>query len=302
MPQDGDSEVELNKKKSYPIELRNWAGAQRFILQHRREEKQYVESSIDDLKSVVVDSLDGLRELVASDKQYDTKIVGELNALLEVTREASAIEIRNRANQAVQLVLSVIELRRQEQEERLNVMSESMSSVRQELYEAQQRMKEDALTRVYNRGAFDESLVKFVSLAEFMKEPFTLVLIDIDHFKDINDDYGHLAGDTVLQCAAREINLAFPRKNDFVARYGGDEFVALLPDTEKQIAIKLADRLLDRFKNLDGNFDKELLPVTCSIGFAVFNFECDETAEELFVRADQALYRAKEKGRNCISD
>jgi len=301
-PFEGESEEEPKERKGYPIEERNWVGAQRFILQHRREEKQYVESSIDDLKSVVVDSLDGLRQLVATDKQYDTKIVGELNALLEVTRDASAKDMRDRASQAVQLVLSVIERRQQEQDDQLSAMCESMSSVRQELYEAQRQMKEDALTRVYNRGAFDESLEKFVRLAKFMKEPFSLVVIDIDHFKDINDSFGHLVGDTVLQCVAREICLAFPRKNDFVARYGGDEFVALLPDTKEDIATKLADRLLDRFKNLDASLDKEILPVTCSIGIAVFSSERDETAIELFARADQALYRAKENGRNCISN
>jgi len=302
IPKKHEADDEEEKRTSYAVEERNWQGAQRFLLERRRLEKQYVESSLDDLKTVVIDSLAGLREIVATDKFSDEKIVHELNKLLEISKDATAEQIRQHAEKSIGLVLSTIRDRETKHEEQLSVMHASMSTVREELYEAKRQLKEDPLTEVFNRGAFDETFEKFIRLATFMNESFCLIMIDLDHFKEINDQFGHLAGDRVLQAVAKEIYRNFPRKDDFVARYGGDEFVVLLPGTKESIALRLCERLLTRLRQMEWKIDPDMPPVTCSIGIVTYDCQNQETAKELFARADKALYRAKENGRDQVSN
>lgn len=294
-------EEEDEEAINFTMDERDFAGAQRFILDRRRMEKQYVESSLDGLKSVVIDSLAGLREIIATDQTADERITKELNNLLEQSKDASAEELRAQAAKTIDLVLNTIKEREKKHQKQISTMHESMSTVREELYEAKRQLKEDPLTEVFNRGAFDQTFEKFMRLATFMNESFCLILIDLDHFKHINDQYGHLAGDTVLKVVAKEIYRNFPRKNDFVSRYGGDEFAVLLSDTQEKVAVRLCERLLARLKRVDFEIDPDLPEITCSIGVVAYDIEQKETAKQIFEQADQALYRSKEAGRACVS-
>ena len=124
------------------------------------------------------------------------------------------------------------------------------------------------------------------------------MMIDLDHFKRINDEHGHQRGDQVIVAAAACLTRTFLRKNDFVARYGGEEYAAILPDTSMEHAAPLAERLRQRTAELSVQDARPALRVACSIGYTIFRPQ--DTAETLLARADAALYRAKAAGRNRV--
>lgn len=156
----------------------------------------------------------------------------------------------------------------------------------------------DALTRVPNRFQFNKSFEYSMNLSRRSGRPFSLILFDIDHFKRINDRHGHLMGDEVLKTLADLVRHQI-RKSDVLARWGGEEFVILLPETHLEPAFKLAETL--RLKIEAHPFDA-IGTVTCSMG--VVEYDLHETEDGMMYRADQNLYRAKEEGRNrvCISN
>jgi len=152
----------------------------------------------------------------------------------------------------------------------------------------------DRLTGLFNKGKFNEVLKKEIERAKRYKRPLSLIIFDIDHFKRINDTYGHKVGDEVLRELAKVIK-SIIRKTDFVVRWGGEEFVILAPETDLDGALKLAEKLRQ-------TVEKHQFPtvknVTISLGVAQYIDE--ETPEEFIIRADMALYKAKENGRNRV--
>ena len=125
-------------------------------------------------------------------------------------------------------------------------------------------------------------------------------MFDVDYFKNINDTQGHRYGDMVLQEMVKRCRDNI-RRVDIFARYGGDEFVILLPETGIQRAVRLANRLRDGFQKQDLQIQGRITPITLSVGVASMNGDSDLNLDTLLVRADQALYKAKEKGRNQVS-
>jgi two-component system cell cycle response regulator len=158
----------------------------------------------------------------------------------------------------------------------------------------------DPLTRVLNRRALLDRLTAEVDRARRFDSPLTLLLLDVDHFKLINDTAGHLAGDAVLRQLGALLEDAV-RKVDVVARYGGEEFVVILPETAADGGIIFAERLRERIQtqSYDVGAD-EPVHLTASIGVATFPSPRVVTTEDFFARADEALYRAKSGGRNQV--
>jgi diguanylate cyclase (GGDEF)-like protein len=158
----------------------------------------------------------------------------------------------------------------------------------------------DPLTRLLNRRALLERLSREVDRAKRYESMLTLLLLDIDHFKRINDERGHLVGDGVLRQIGALVE-ASVRTVDIAARYGGEEFVLLLPETSQDGGIIFAERLRESIERYP--FDptsEEPLHLTASIGVATFPSPRVESTEDLFARADEALYRAKSSGRNQV--
>jgi two-component system, cell cycle response regulator len=158
----------------------------------------------------------------------------------------------------------------------------------------------DPLTRVLNRRALLDRLNTEVDRARRYESSLTLLLLDLDHFKQINDTAGHLAGDTVLRQIGELLEEAI-RKVDIVARYGGEEFVVLLPETVSDGAVAFAERLRERIaaQSFDVGAGRAV-NLTVSIGIATFPSPLVASTEDLFARADEALYRAKSAGRNQV--
>jgi phosphoserine phosphatase RsbU/P len=155
----------------------------------------------------------------------------------------------------------------------------------------------DGLTQVYNRRYFMERLRQEVKRVSRYGPPASLLMLDIDHFKKVNDTYGHQAGDVVLSNVAGLVRDTL-RETDLFARYGGEEFVLLATGTEQAGAFILAERLRKLIEDAVFTHGGSRIAVTISIGIGVWEASIKEDFEELIRRADSALYRAKEQGRN----
>jgi diguanylate cyclase (GGDEF)-like protein len=154
----------------------------------------------------------------------------------------------------------------------------------------------DRLTNVFNRGYLDRILPEFWHAAQTGREPLSLLFIDLDHFKKVNDTYGHDRGDEVLKTIAQLIRM-FCRRNDIIARYGGEEFVVIYPSMSADSALEAAESL----RKMIEQKSLELVGFrqTVSIGVATYPADARDSAE-LLQRADQAVYQAKKQGRNRV--
>lgn len=155
----------------------------------------------------------------------------------------------------------------------------------------------DSLTSIPNKRAMHEALHRSSQLADRHGEPYSLILCDLDHFKAINDNNGHIVGDHLLQVAAEAIERSL-RVSDSVYRFGGEEFAVLLPHTDVQAASDVADRIRQAIADIRIDRGNEpALSVTASCGVAMHI--TGETSDQWLARADEAMYRAKKQGRNC---
>jgi diguanylate cyclase (GGDEF)-like protein len=157
----------------------------------------------------------------------------------------------------------------------------------------------DGLTKCYNKMYFNNKLDLEVKKSKVTGNPLSLIIFDLDHFKHLNDNYGHDAGDYVLAEKADLLRDNGIRKGDTFARYGGEEFVVLLPNTNLKQAFEIAERLRKLVELHEFVYDGKKLPVTASIGVADYR-QGVNTGTDLFKRADSAVYKAKEGGRNQV--
>jgi diguanylate cyclase len=156
----------------------------------------------------------------------------------------------------------------------------------------------DGLTQVANRAYFDEKLREMVALRKRYDDPFSLMMIDLDNFKGINDTYGHPAGDRILKGIALKLKAAL-RESDFLARFGGDEYALILIKTDVTAATEVAWKLCEQVRTSRFLLDKTALSMTLSIGVA--EATQNDSDETLLKRADAALYRTKMAGRNGVT-
>ncbi len=183
--------------------------------------------------------------------------------------------------------------------QKLKRMEAESDTLKSKLKEASIQAFHDALTGLPNRHSYNERISIELARTKRYKEPLSLLIWDIDYFKKINDTFGHRAGDRVLILIARRL-FENCRNTDFVCRFGGEEFVMLLPHTDKECALILAQQLRDLIEKTAFNANGNAVPITVSCG--ITQFLQNDSHETAFERADKALYEAKESGRNrcCI--
>lgn len=185
----------------------------------------------------------------------------------------------------------------EETRERLQEMEVETKVIKEKLKEERGRALTDTLTQLPNREAYVERFEFEYTRWQRYRQPITIVVGDIDHFKGVNDNYGHLAGDKVIQIMAKELQRRI-RKTDFVARFGGEEFVILMPETEADTAFSVIDKARQMVEKLPFHFRKERVQITMSFGVAAFTDGMSK--DEVFDVADKALYAAKQQGRNRV--
>lgn len=184
---------------------------------------------------------------------------------------------------------------------RLDNVEQEAGQLRVRLKDKHQQAIIDPLTGIFNRLAYEERITQEMARWKRYKNPISLVVLDVDHFKHINDHYGHKAGDKALKLIAQVLKDSL-RETDFIARYGGEEFVALVTETPLEKIQGIAEKLRAAVEGCKFHYAGKDVPITISCGYSAFRG--DDSAEVVFNRADAALYRAKGLGRNqcCNAD
>ncbi len=158
----------------------------------------------------------------------------------------------------------------------------------------------DYKTRLYNHSFFTKRLAEELAKVKRYEKSISILLLDIDHFKHLNDKYGHLAGDKVLFHLARQLE-ASTREEDVIARFGGEEFIILLPESSRAAAQNVAERIRKNIEEMEIPSLNEVLKITVSIGVHTVNQHRLEEPDRLINQTDEALYESKENGRNRVS-
>jgi len=181
--------------------------------------------------------------------------------------------------------------------DQLKATEDESSRLKDELAEQKIRAQTDPLTLLPNRYSYNERLTQEYNRWRRYRSPLSLVIGDIDHFKKINDQYGHTVGDAVLKSVAMYLQEEL-RESDFIARFGGEEFIILLPETSLIDATKAINKLRQGIKQVKTTFENQSIQV--AVSFGISEFENNDTPKAVFKRADDALYRAKDKGRDQV--
>ncbi|ARU86534.1 GGDEF domain-containing protein [Pseudomonas sp. M30-35] len=255
---------------------------------------------------------EGYVEAVNTERALDTELREQVDGLNVSVQEATDLSnLKGLVENRLSGLLGTMEQYQSQRDERerqvtehLQALVERVASMEQEATGFRQHMEEqrqkaliDPLTGLPNRAAWGERLEIELARWQRYNGHLLLAIIDIDHFKRINDDYGHLAGDKVLKIIAGELQKRM-RKSDFIARFGGEEFVVLLPSTPLEGGLQLLETLRSAIEKCPFHFKGE--PVTITLSAGISAFAEDEPSDEVFERADQALYRAKNLGRNRV--
>ncbi len=280
---------------SFGIDLvsdaREWSLIRRFFVERRRNEKEFVTSRLGDYRGMVEHFIIGLRNICTQSDLTEQRVSAGLASIESAASCGNLDDVRQALVDAVKDVGQAFSEQRTQYEKQISSLNERVESLREDLVTAREEMQLDSLTNLCNRGAFDAALKRHVNTRFILNKPVCVVMIDVDNFKSVNDVLGHLAGDEVLQAIAGCLSRCFVRKNDMVARYGGDEFAVILPDTDLNESVASISRMLKSVRALE--FD-----VSCSAGCT--EIQDDETVESILARADGALYEAKEAGRDCF--
>ncbi|WP_101757735.1 GGDEF domain-containing protein [Oceanicoccus sp. KOV_DT_Chl] len=263
-----------------------------YIINEHLEDHQKTLESITQLAAQLVNHLN---DSMLGSSNFEL----EINANIDQLNQAASIgEITAIIDQVINTSESIRTANRHFQDN-LQLASEEISNLRQQLKQAEKQAYIDQLTQLYNRHAFDRQLDQLIN-TEGLAENVCLILADLDHFKSFNDNYGHVIGDRVLHRMGELLQDYCP-DNAIAARYGGEEFAIIVNNSTIEDAQAIAEMLRHKTQQLRvkiKNSDKVLDSISASFGVA--RFQTNETAECFIDRTDQALYRAKHCGRNRV--
>lgn len=282
-----------------PEGLEIWSGA-RYV-----DPSQFGEYKgwwLDSGKQIAAEEWAGARAILKGETSINEEIMiesftGEKKIILN-----SAIPLRDHAGRVEGAIIVNQDISaRKKMEDELRRAGERVESSNRQLREVlareQEKARTDALTGLHNRRYFFELGTELFNIAQRYRQPLSLLMFDVDHFKRFNDLFGHQAGDAVLAHVARVAGASI-READVLARYGGEEFVVILPNTDAHGAYLLAENVRERIAGQHDYIDGRDMRVTVSVGVAEL-LPSDGHLEELVSRADKALYMAKNSGRNC---
>ncbi len=279
---------------------RDLPGLRRVFRDHRIAEARSVTTSLAQFREATWAVIGGLRRSLSAEQISDRRISHRMRRLEGAVRSGDPAKIKAEAQDTVTQLTEFLAERGARHQEQITAMASRLESLREELDSVRAQAAIDPLTQIYNRGSFDEQIEREVDLATLFGKRGCLILVDIDHFKWVNDSFGHPCGDHVLRETAKALNRCFKRKEDFVARYGGEEFAVVLRDLNIPTAKIVAERGMDtiRFLQIQHEGLPEPIRITASMGIA--RLRTGETAAAWIERADRALYQAKNGGRDRV--
>lgn len=255
-----------------------------------------------DIPIIFISALDEVSEKVKAfavgGVDYITKPFQVAEVLARVEHQLMLRDLQQQLREQNVLLQQKID----EHERTLHELEQAKIALQQANAELQRLASVDDLTQVANRRHFYNYLTQEWQRSMREQANLSLLLCDVDHFKDYNDAYGHQAGDRCLQQVAQAIQSAIHRPSDLVARYGGEEFAVILPSTEMEGAAHIAQRIQTTLRQMQLVHPKSSVSafVTLSVGIASFVPHPTQSPDQIVAIADQALYAAKEKGRDCI--
>jgi diguanylate cyclase (GGDEF)-like protein len=266
-----------------------------------------------EMETSFVASLSHASQAHRSNVDFNNLLEGQMEDVKRSTHIGKTLsEIRDFVSSRLTSIKAALENKRQEDERRMEeinnemgTLQQNLQSVRKEIEQVQQQRTHlqretflDPLTRIPNRRAYDLRIKEELQRYHRYKHSFSLLLFDVDHFKKVNDNYGHWAGDKCLKEAIKRIKPVM-RESDFLARYGGEEFTIILPGTDKESARAVAERLRVMIEKTHFMFQGQKIPLTISVGVAQIE-PSDINQQVLFSRVDAAMYLAKRSGRNQV--
>jgi diguanylate cyclase (GGDEF)-like protein len=277
---------------------RNWIGVRGFVADHRRHEAGFVMDGFGHLREAVWAFIQALSQSLVADRGDDGKLLRQMHRLKSSVDRGALPEIRNQALEAVALVREVVQQRGERHQRQIRALGERVDSMRENLVQARRQASTDSLTGLFNRAALDEHLERVVDLGLVFGRSACLLMVDVDHFKWINDRHGHPAGDAVLRALGECLSRVFLRRADFAARYGGEEFAVVLDAEDVDGAVVAAQRMLEAVRALEVPYGDGVLRITASAGLS--RLIPGEPAAPWMERADRALYEAKRSGRDRL--
>jgi diguanylate cyclase (GGDEF)-like protein len=267
-----------------------------FISGYRIAETAYLQKTFDEFRTIIWDLVDQLAEDLGQEQREDFEIRKSLDELKDAVESNSIDVLRNQSRKFIDRYMEKQFKKEERHTSRMKTIRKNLEQTKKQLLEANDKMRTDHLTQALNRKSFDEYVQQYHKLVEISKAPVSLCLVDIDHFKRINDTFGHAVGDFVLVELVKTLKALFMRESDVLARIGGEEFAIILPDYQMEHAMKKAEEILNRVRAEVFVHEGREIRFTVSLGIAQLSF--GETVESWIKRADQALYHSKNTGRN----
>ena len=278
---------------------RDWPGARRFVQTRREQECEQVARTVGQSHELIWDLTDNLSKSILESRERDRELMEQLDRLKVAIASGSMSKVEQAVKGATTVLTGAIQQREQHLKVQLEELGTRVAELSEQLQEVKVESRLDGLTRVANRADFDRAVKRWHHVGSAFGRPTCLIFVDVDYLKQINDQHGHRGGDAALKVFADGLVRCFPRRSDFVGRYGGDEFVVLLAETPARQALRLAERFRQHVYGTPAEHDGQEIALSSSIGLA--QLEPDESIESWIERADQALYSAKQAGRNQVA-
>jgi diguanylate cyclase len=270
------------------------------ILNFIERQHQYVADREKELRDIIDLLTKAMASLDVENRDFYFRVHDQSEKIEQITLLDDIKKIKSALQYEVTQMREIVDQKKDQDRRQVQLLAGQVDSLRQELEKTKAKSMTDGLTGAYNRQAFDDTLKDLIVRSRVMNNDFSLLIMDLDDFKKINDTYGHLIGDRVLVAFCQKCRKSV-RGDDVLARYGGEEFAIILPGANLKNALKKARQICDtiaaaRYAANDGD-SEGCLSVTVSIGVAAF--KKDDSAETIISRADKALYKAKRGGKNC---
>jgi diguanylate cyclase len=276
---------------------RDHIGVRRWVESVRRSELNYVRKALTEFRQVILSVVQNFHRAVAVEGDEEKKVAVQINRLRTAIDSNSIDLLRKEATSVASALSTIVSQREQRRSMQFEELGTELKSMHKRLEDARRSSETCALTGLHNRRALDGYMDRVVEFDGLTGVPVLLMMVDVDNFKHINDNYGHPTGDEVLRLLSREMLRLFLRKCDFVARYGGEEFAVVVRDMEYKHASALAERARERLSQVRLAGYPEL---SLSVSIGVSELRSGDTPASWVQRADSALLRAKKSGKNCV--